>query len=760
MKLKNITKAEKVTKNEKKNLPVIVQLFLAATAGFLAAETTIGNGMPLCTAVTSVTAFFNGTAAFIGAMLNFFIKGDFTGYVTEVISMPAVLIAKLAVSMLSSRNLSPKGISALAAVSYIMCGIIAAFQYEITSALVAAIIFRGIISGCAAYFAARAFSFGGTGFGLTVESSVSYAVVYTLSICMLCNISLGTINAGRVAGLLATAIFAFRYGISGGGAVGAISAFSFSVAYSPMSSTSAIVVCSGLALGLAAKKGKLFSAIVFMGTTAACSLVYGMPADTLRLIPDAAIAAVLFCIVPENIMRKPIAAEFSPPSSAVKQYGNRLRFAASAVSDVKISFTKAADIFDKKQVENDISSEVCEKVCSLCKSSAYCCENEEQRIKKYLLPTEELLDKKGFVTENELHRGLENCTQKNMIAEVFNELHRLELLEKRSGNITDCMREITLEQLSGTEDMLNFFGKGSDLFPCCDERLSEYVCEALSEYGVSSPAATVFSDNEGRSYIECFYEGLLGEKLETVTERFEKICDREFDMPEIISFNGTTRLCFCEMPVYEVEKGRAAVNGREDTSGDSDNFFRDGFGNVYVLISDGMGSGVRAAVESCMTVSLMTRIIRAGLGINAAVRLINLLLLTKSADESFATVDLMKLNLFTGKAEIVKLGAAQSFIKSNGTVKTVESWSTPVGIVSSVEISKRNIQLSDGDQVVMITDGICEECFPRVRELMLSMGVTPQDCAERIIGFAENYCQEKNYHKDDKTVYAVKLHKI
>lgn len=760
MKLKNKTRTEAVRENERKSLPVILQLFIAASAGFLAAGTTIGNGMPLCTAVTAVTPAFNGIAAFIGAMIRFLIGGSLTGYVTEIISMPAVLIARMTVTILSDRDISPKGISALSATAYIFCGLIAAFQYEITSALIAAIVFRGIISGCAAYFAARAVSFAGTGFGITVESSLSYAVVYTLSVCMLCGINLGTINAGRIAGLLVTAIFAFRYGIAGGGAIGAVSAFSFSLMSPSMSSTASIAVCSGLALGLAAKKGKLFSAAVFIGTTVACSLVYGMPADTLKLIPDSAIAAVLFCVVPENIIRKPAAAEFSPPSSAVKQYGNRLRFAASAVSDVKISFTKAADIFDKKQNEYDISSEVCEKVCSLCRNSAYCCENEEQRIRKYFLPTEELLDRKGFVTENELHKGLENCTQKSMIAEVFNELHRLEMLERRSGNITDCMREITLEQLSGTEDMLNFFSRDSELFPCCDERLSEYVCMVLTEYGIRSPSASVFTDKAGRVYIECFYEGLLGAKLEKVTERFEKICDREFDMPEVISFNGTTRLCFCEMPVYGIETGRAAVNGREDTSGDSDTLFRDGFGNVYVLISDGMGSGVRAAVESCMTVSLMTRIIRAGLGVNAAVRLINLLLLTKSADESFATVDLMKLNLFTGKAEIVKLGAAQSFIKNNGTVKTVESWSTPVGIVSTVEISKRNVQLSDGDEVVMITDGICEECFPRVRELMLSMGVTPQDCAERIIGFAENYCQEKNYHKDDKTVYAVRLHKI
>ncbi len=165
-------------------------------------------------------------------------------------------------------------------------------------------------------------------------------------------------------------------------------------------------------------------------------------------------------------------------------------------------------------------------------------------------------------------------------------------------------------------------------------------------------------------------------------------------------------------------------------------------------------------MESRMTVSVMTRMIRAGLGSDAAVRMLNGLLITKSPEEIFATVDFLKINLFTGKAELVKLGAAQTFIKTHGTVKTVESRTTPLGIVGSCEIDKRTALLSDGDEVVMITDGICEECFPRVRELMLSLGVTAQDCAERIVAEAEKGKEDDPSRHDDKTVYVVKIHKI
>lgn len=334
-----------------------------------------------------------------------------------------------------------------------------------------------------------------------------------------------------------------------------------------------------------------------------------------------------------------------------------------------------------------------------------------------------------------------------------------EVLDRGAGG-TAVMREATAEQLLGMEKMLEFLGRGAELFPSCDQELSVRVCEIFSEAGAKSPSAAVFFDADGRLYIECFYRGNLNVSNKKLAEKLSSVSERDLDLPEVFSADTVKHLCFHELTVFNAEIGQASVNGKEDTSGDAGTVFRDGFGNVGVLISDGMGSGARAAVESCMTVSLMTKMLRAGLGTEAAVRLINLMLMTKSGQESFSTIDLLIVNLFTGKMELFKLGAAQTFIKTAGTVKTVEGRSAPVGIVSPVEISRSGARLSDGDEVVMITDGICEDIFPKVRELMLSMGVTPRDCAERIIAAAEKEKGSSPYRQDDKTVYVVKIHKI
>lgn len=765
MKLKERKMSEKAAEESsvKRFVNPASALFLSAFFGFLAAGTRLGgNGAPLCAAVTAVLSAGNGFGAFAGAMASFFVRGELSSRVTEIIAMPAIVLSRAVTSsvLFSSKGRKAAASGALAAAAYIICGTIAALAYKVTAALIMAIFFRGIICGTAAYFASKLFSHIGSGAGVTPDIQTAAAVVYVFVICMLCGVSPGTFNAGRIAGLFVMAAAAFRYGFAGGAAAGALSVFAFGMSSPSMAGTAAITMLSGFAAGYFKGGSKLAVAAALIGTAFAGSLIYGMPTGVPGLLADVTAAAAAFYIIPERLYRGSFGRAAVSRSAAAEQFSERLRFAAESVADVRESFSKAAEVLERGEWERDISEAVRTKVCSTCKSGAFCGSSEEQRVEAFFRPAEKILRWKGFVTERELPDGLDHCPKKSGLTEAFNETYRLTRLEKRLGEMNSCMRELTLEQLAGTEDMLRYMGGGGETFSACDETVSEYVRGALEECGASKPSAAALYDKDGRMYIECFYRGVLSGKLEKLTERLCEISDRELDKPVAASVNGFTHLRYHEVPVYEAEIGRASASGREKTSGDSDAVFRDGLGNVCILLSDGMGSGVRAAVESRMTVSVMTRMIRAGLGTDAAVRLINSLLITKSPEEIFSTVDLMRINLFTGRTELFKLGAAQSFLKTNGTVKTVESRTTPVGIVMDPETEKRSALLSDGDEAVMITDGITEDCFPRIRELMLSLGVTAQDCAERIIAEAERGKENNLSRQDDKTVYVVKIHKV
>lgn len=53
-----------------------------------------------------------------------------------------------------------------------------------------------------------------------------------------------------------------------------------------------------------------------------------------------------------------------------------------------------------------------------------------------------------------------------------------------------------------------------------------------------------------------------------------------------------------------------------------------------------MGSGTAAAVDSNMTVSLIVKLIEAGVDYTAALKIVNSALLVKSGEESLSTVDI------------------------------------------------------------------------------------------------------------------------
>jgi hypothetical protein len=80
-----------------------------------------------------------------------------------------------------------------------------------------------------------------------------------------------------------------------------------------------------------------------------------------------------------------------------------------------------------------------------------------------------------------------------------------------------------------------------------------------------------------------------------------------------------------------------------------------------------------------MTAGLRERLIRAGFRFDSAIRIINSALLLKSGDESLATADSCEIDLFCGRADFCKAGAAPSYVLKHGHAVRVSAMSLPVG---------------------------------------------------------------------------------
>lgn len=152
-----------------------------------------------------------------------------------------------------------------------------------------------------------------------------------------------------------------------------------------------------------------------------------------------------------------------------------------------------------------------------------------------------------------------------------------------------------------------------------------------------------------------------------------------------------------------------AKNG-EEVCGDQFSVFTAG-SMLYMLLSDGMGSGEGAHAESAMTVRLLRKFLKAGIDPRPALKTLNTALTLRCAEGGgFTTIDLLALNRSSGEATIYKYGAAPSYVKRDKNVTQVTAGSLPAGLQgSSAEPEFSRLQMGEGDILVMVSDGVVSD---------------------------------------------------
>lgn len=217
------------------------------------------------------------------------------------------------------------------------------------------------------------------------------------------------------------------------------------------------------------------------------------------------------------------------------------------------------------------------------------------------------------------------------------------------------------------------------------------------------------------------------------------------------------------IPPYElhVEAIHLAKGGKH-VSGDCFAQLDLGEGKIALIISDGMGVGPQAAVESHATIRLLEKMIKAGFDRTFAAETVNAALLMRSQAESFATLDLAIVNTFSGETEFLKGGSSPSFIKRRNGVDVVRSDSLPVGILEDIEVQSHIRFLSPDDVLIMATDGVFD-LLPHhtdkeewmVRLLKGEETREPKELAHTVIERASHFTGGEIH--DDLTVLVARL---
>ena len=142
--------------------------------------------------------------------------------------------------------------------------------------------------------------------------------------------------------------------------------------------------------------------------------------------------------------------------------------------------------------------------------------------------------------------------------------------------------------------------------------------------------------------------------------------------------------------------------------GDSGDSVTLGEGRQLLMISDGMGAGIPAALKSGSAVNMLTHLLEVGFDRHTAVDTVNTVLMLQGGEEAFVTLDMCIIDRYENSAEFIKTGAPPSFIKRGGEVKIIKNASLPVGMLQTVDKTIYQAQLEAGDMVIMASDGLLD----------------------------------------------------
>ena len=287
-----------------------------------------------------------------------------------------------------------------------------------------------------------------------------------------------------------------------------------------------------------------------------------------------------------------------------------------------------------------------------------------------------------------------------------------------------------------------------------DTQTSAKIHAVLSSYGIR--AKEVVCSNTGRTErINITAERINGKiSRSALTDDIENVCGYKLNIPDIVQNEDLTHITYEKKPRYNLRTGCAQRIAQGKMCGDSCDDFSDKDGNRIIIISDGMGTGAKAAVDGTVAAWLFSKLIAAGLGFESSLRLVNSAMIVKSTEESLATIDAVRINLNSGKTDFFKAGAGITLVCKGKKVYRVGNPSMPLGILREIESDRHSLTLKRGDKLLLMSDGVAVSAHTEIAEKLSRFNKNdPSELAEEVVEIAEKYSKSK--HPDDITAVAV-----
>lgn len=562
-----------------------------------------------------------------------------------------------------------------------------------------------------------------TNYFFSTEELISIGIFICLLVVGIGEVEIFSISIRGIIALALVVSIAYVSGIGLGAAIGVAMGFVMGVNNNDILTLISIYSSCGLIVGIFKDTGRVFSVMAYM--VIYCTMIMYSDIFTVPLVVEAFLAGIIILLIPRNIILNALKEVNQEKKAEMinnnniqgikNEFVDRINDLKNALASVSIAVNDLSenDCLLLKSKGTAMVENLADRVCSDCELRGRCwdrnlhstfssfselitsCEDN-----KIIFPFE--LEKR-CVKKSSLLRN----TQEIINNYIINEALKSRLVEGRNL-VVNHINNMSLTM----GDIVSDFNK--DIAVCTD--VDRVLRKALNKERIEYEDIFCYLDRKGRLKIKVNLRDCEGSSycFKKIIPLINKCTNAPMSInSQGCSINPSNGKCFVvieEMPKYQVMSyAKSIIKDGERFCGDSYSFGKNDDGLYLTMISDGMGSGPEAGIESKVAVDLVEKFIGVGFSTKTAINTVNSIMGMKfSEDEKFATLDLSVIDLYTGEVEFVKVGGVVSFIKRGSKVEIVKSKSLPFGILDIVDVSSEKSKLKHGDIIITISDGLLD----------------------------------------------------
>ena len=533
-------------------------------------------------------------------------------------------------------------------------------------------------------------------------------------ICSCAAIVLFGMNLGMMLCAVVILTMSARSGVAGGSIAGILCGAALCLCHSSFADFAVFLAIAAFLCGMFQHAGKFVQLLAFLACSVFSLFLMGASSTITFWVLSLFIGCAVYLLIPQRLLPQAYTTHFYTDTGD-SVFRVRMKFLSNALGAMEDEFLEISEKFDQIDVNNitTVYESASNEVCKSCPHCLSCWDARFSEMLDAFHPLTQTLRQTGCVTPQTLPRYLtECCRQPDKLCTAINARYRTFRFKEGKSRSLKETRQLMTDGLEAIRSLLTQMEQGISSMVYVDKEKSETLRAALFEQSLEPQTVCVFENTSERLCAEVYFEHLPDCTPDTLAVIASEALDLSFDRPQICTAGHLHRLLFLEEAPFSISfEARQIACGESRICGDSVASFTDDAGNYCFLLSDGMGNGQRAAIDSLMTCSLLKKLLRAGFGTSASLRLLNGALRTKSSDESLATVDLLTINPVSGQAQFFKAGAALSLLYRAKKMKEIKGTALPLGILQDTEISPHTEQLAPDDILILVSDGVTDT-FP------------------------------------------------